>query len=61
MRLGLPLVSVLEPQERVALIAHEIAHDVNGDPARGTQVAVRSGLSYCSSTRDALAIPREMR
>jgi Zn-dependent protease with chaperone function len=35
MRLGLPLVSVLEPQERVALIAHEIAHDVNGDPARG--------------------------
>jgi Zn-dependent protease with chaperone function len=35
MRLGLPLFSVLEPQERVALVAHEIAHDVNGDPARG--------------------------
>jgi Zn-dependent protease with chaperone function len=35
MRIGLPLFSVLEPQERVALVAHEIAHDVNGDPARG--------------------------
>lgn len=35
MRLGLPLWSVLEPQELVALIAHEVAHDVNGDPARG--------------------------
>ncbi len=35
MRLGLPLISVLDPQERVAVVAHEIAHDVNGDPARG--------------------------
>lgn len=35
MTLGLPLLTVLEPQERVALVAHEIAHDVNRDPARG--------------------------
>ncbi len=35
MTLGLPLLTVLEPQERVALVAHEIAHDVNRDPVRG--------------------------
>lgn len=33
--LGLPLLSVLTPQERVAVMAHELAHSVNGDPARG--------------------------
>jgi heat shock protein HtpX len=33
--LGLPLFSVLDEQERVALLAHELAHGVNGDPARG--------------------------
>src|SRR5205823_3116489 len=32
---GLPLMTVLDPQERVALLAHEIGHLVNGDPARG--------------------------
>jgi Zn-dependent protease with chaperone function len=35
MTLGLPLVSVLEPQELVALIAHEHAHARNGDATRG--------------------------
>lgn len=33
--LGLPLFTILSPQERVALLAHEVAHSVNGDPARG--------------------------
>ncbi len=33
--LGLPLWSTLEDQEKVALIAHELAHGVNGDLARG--------------------------
>jgi Zn-dependent protease with chaperone function len=33
--LGLPLLSMLEPQERVALIAHELAHARNGDSGRG--------------------------
>jgi Zn-dependent protease with chaperone function len=33
--LGLPLLVVLEPQERVAVVAHELAHEVNGDPLRG--------------------------
>jgi Zn-dependent protease with chaperone function len=42
--LGLPLWSVLDAQERVALIGHEIAHFVSGDQRRGllTQVAVRT-------------------
>jgi heat shock protein HtpX len=34
--LGLPLWIALEPQERVALLGHEIAHGVNGDSTRGT-------------------------
>jgi heat shock protein HtpX len=33
--LGLPLWSILDPQERVALLGHELAHGVNGDPIRG--------------------------
>ncbi len=33
--LGLPLWDILDPQEKVALIGHELAHDVNGDPNRG--------------------------
>jgi Zn-dependent protease with chaperone function len=36
--LGLPLIAVLEPQERVALIAHELAHARNGDATRGLLV-----------------------
>lgn len=33
--LGLPFLTSLEPQERVALIAHEFAHAKNGDSTRG--------------------------
>ncbi len=33
--IGLPLLSVLDEQERVALISHELAHSVNGDVGRG--------------------------
>jgi Zn-dependent protease with chaperone function len=42
--IGLPLFAILEPQERVALIAHELAHARNGDATRGLVVgsAVRS-------------------
>ena len=32
--LGLPLFAILKPQERVALLGHEIAHGANGDPTR---------------------------
>lgn len=33
--LGSPLVAILTPAELTALIAHELAHGVNGDPLRG--------------------------
>jgi Zn-dependent protease with chaperone function len=33
--LGLPLLAALGPQERVAVIAHELAHGRNGDSTRG--------------------------
>jgi Zn-dependent protease with chaperone function len=33
--IGLPLFSVLESQEKVGVIAHELAHNINGDPTRG--------------------------
>jgi Zn-dependent protease with chaperone function len=36
--LGLPLLAVLDPQEQVALIAHELAHGRNGDATRGLGV-----------------------
>jgi Zn-dependent protease with chaperone function len=36
--IGLPLWVSLTGQERVALIAHELAHRANHDPARGTVV-----------------------
>lgn len=37
--LGLPLLWVLDKQERVAIVAHEMSHFANGDPARGALVA----------------------
>jgi len=33
--LGLPLLLLLRPGERTAVVAHELAHGVNGDPLRG--------------------------
>ena len=35
MRLGMPMWAVLPPQQRVALIGHELGHFVNGDARRG--------------------------
>jgi heat shock protein HtpX len=37
--LGLPLLGCLGPQERVALLGHELGHRVNGDVARSRPVA----------------------
>jgi Zn-dependent protease with chaperone function len=36
--LGLPLLTALEPRERVAVIGHELAHARNGDATRGLVV-----------------------
>jgi len=38
MWLGLPLVSVLDGQELVGLLGHEVAHGVNGDPVRSSLI-----------------------
>ena len=40
--LGLPLWSVLDRDERIALLGHELGHEVNGDPVRS--ILVRSAL-----------------
>jgi len=42
--LGLPALAMLTPQERAALVAHELAHGRNGDSTRGVVVgsAVRA-------------------
>ena len=37
--LGLPLLAVLPPEQRVALLAHELAHFRNGDPLRSRLVS----------------------
>lgn len=46
--IGLPLFAILTPQERVAILAHELAHGVNGDPRRSffLGAAVRSLLQW---------------
>jgi Zn-dependent protease with chaperone function len=43
LKLGLPLLSALEPQERAALVAHELAHARNGDSSRGIFVGSAVG------------------
>jgi Zn-dependent protease with chaperone function len=49
LRLGVPLLSVLDKDEFIALVGHELAHGINGDPNRGLYIgsAVRS-LAYWS-------------
>jgi Zn-dependent protease with chaperone function len=34
MWIGVPLIEVMSPQERLAVLAHEVGHEVNGDPQR---------------------------
>lgn len=43
MILGIPLLAVLNGQEFVALMSHELAHGVNGDPNRG--LVLRTAMS----------------
>lgn len=55
--LGLPLISILSPQEFVALLGHELAHDINGDPMRGRYI----GTAIDSLSRwHALFMPSRM-
>jgi heat shock protein HtpX len=57
--LGLPLWAVLDDQERIALVAHELAHDVNGDPNRGFFVgsAIDSLVNWYTILRPAHIFP----
>jgi Zn-dependent protease with chaperone function len=54
--LGLPLLAMLEPQERVALIAHELAHGRNGDSTRG--LAIGSALDALAEIHQVLVSGR---
>ena len=51
--LGLPLLAALGPQERVAVIAHELAHARNGDSQRG--LVVGSALRGLAEFYDVVA------
>jgi Zn-dependent protease with chaperone function len=60
--LGLPLVSVLEPQEFVALLSHEVGHSVNGDALRGAyignalDISLQSYWAFRHGSRGALRV-----
>ena len=56
---GLPLLAALGPQERVAMIAHEVGHDRNGDVTRG--LFVGSAVAGLDALSDALRPPRRPR
>ncbi|MER6943903.1 M48 family metalloprotease [Nonomuraea sp. NPDC000554] len=51
--LGAPLWAVLEPQERVALLAHELSHSSNGDCRHGrlTSTAISALYAVQDATR----------
>jgi heat shock protein HtpX len=51
--LGLPLFAMLDPEERVALIAHELAHGRNGDSTRG--LVIGSAIRALSEFYGAIA------
>lgn len=46
LQIGCPLWAILTPQERIALIAHEIGHDVNGDPGRSFYIGTAVDTVY---------------
>lgn len=58
---GLPLFVALDPRERVAVLAHELAHSVNGDSNRGFFVgaAINSLLTWHYLLRPDSIIPEE--
>lgn len=55
--IGIPLFAMLTPQERVAILAHELGHFSNGDPRRG--FLVHTALSTLFEWHDAL-VPRSL-
>jgi heat shock protein HtpX len=55
---GLPLWEILDEQEKMALVAHELAHGVNGDPTRSLFVG---GALYTLVTWHVLLRPASLR
>lgn len=53
--IGLPLWQILEPEERVTLLAHELAHEINGDPARS---AIFWGAQHSLTTWIEMLVPQ---
>jgi hypothetical protein len=51
-QIGAQLWAVLGPQERVSVLAHEIAHEVNGDTAR--TVVISTAMTTLARWHDAL-------
>ncbi|MBI5367580.1 MAG: M48 family metalloprotease [Planctomycetes bacterium] len=51
LQLGLPLLAVLDPQERVALLGHELGHAVADDPLRSGMID-RALVALSSSAQD---------
>ncbi|EFK94930.1 peptidase, partial [sediment metagenome] len=51
--LGAPLMAILQPSERLAVLAHELSHGANGDPLRSMylQGAVNTLASWGTSAR----------
>jgi Zn-dependent protease with chaperone function len=54
--IGLALWNVMDDQQRIAILGHELAHQVNGDAAHG--VVVGSALRSLNEWRMALGSPR---
>jgi Zn-dependent protease with chaperone function len=63
MQIGAPFFMILDPQERIALFAHELAHLVNGDPLRGAVLssALSSLDAWYSLMRPGPIPPRRSR
>ncbi|MEO6086490.1 MAG: M48 family metallopeptidase [Umezawaea sp.] len=57
--IGSPLLAILAPQQRVALLVHELGHQVNGDPARS--LLVQPALSAFRSLVNATGGLRTLR
>jgi Zn-dependent protease with chaperone function len=59
--LGMPLLAVLTPGGRVALLAHELAHARNGDVARGWFIGSAVGAleELCGMLRASSGAPRD--
>ncbi|KRS12568.1 hypothetical protein XM53_10790 [Roseovarius atlanticus] len=55
--LGLPLWMALTPQERIGLLAHEMAHKVNDDPMR--QGVFLRAISVLENWRDTFELEQE--